>query len=202
MSDDLSSAAPSGADATPARWRRGEARSLARTRILDLQAVPFTHPRRGVTRDFVVVDAPDWVNVLAHTVDDRLVLVRQFRYGIDDFSLEIPGGVIEPGEDPVAAGVRELTEETGYVGESARLLARVHPNPAFMSNRCHLVLVENCRLAAPPAWDADEEIAVSAPPVAEVFARARAGEITHSLVLDALFFFEPIWRAGGARSAV
>lgn len=189
-------------DAAPARWQRGGARSLARTRILDLQAVAFTHPRRAVTRDFVVVDAPDWVNVLAHTVDDRLVLVNQFRYGIDDFSLEIPGGVVEPGEDPVAAGLRELTEETGYVGERARLLARVHPNPAFMSNRCHLVLVENCRLAAPLAWDADEEIAVSALPVAEVLARARAGEITHSLVLDALFFFEPIWRAGGSRSAV
>jgi 8-oxo-dGTP pyrophosphatase MutT (NUDIX family) len=202
MSADFSSPSPSDPEAAPARWRRGEARQLARTRILDLQAVPFTHPRRGVTRDFVVVDAPDWVNVLAHTVDDRLVLVRQFRYGIDDFSLEIPGGVIESGEDPVVAGLRELTEETGYVGESARLLARVHPNPAFMRNRCHLVLVEKCRLAAPPAWDADEEIEVCAPPVADVFARARAGEITHSLVLDALFFFEPIWRAGGAHSAV
>jgi hypothetical protein len=88
------------------------------------------------------------------------------------------------------------------VGERARLLARVHPNPAFMSNRCHLVLVENCRLVSSPAWDADEEIAVSVLPVAEVFARARAGDITHSLVLDALFFFEPIWRAGGTRSVV
>ena len=202
MSDDSSRIPPSAGGAEPARWHRGVARHLARTRILDLLAVTFLHPRRAVTRDFVVVDAPDWVNVLAHTVDDRLVLVNQFRYGIDDFSLEIPGGVVEPGEDPVVAGLRELAEETGYVGERARLLARVHPNPAFMSNRCHLVLVENCRLVSPPAWDADEEIAVSVLPVAEVFARARAGDITHSLVLDALFFFEPIWRAGGTRSVV
>ncbi len=202
MSDHPPHAPESEEGASPARWRRGDPRLLARTRILDLQAVPFIHPRRGVARDFVVVAAPDWVNVLAHTVDDRLVLVNQFRFGIDGFSLEIPGGVIEPGEDPVAAGVRELAEETGFVGERARLLARVHPNPAFMANRCHLVLVENCRLTAAPEWDADEEIVVSAPPVAEVFARARAGEITHSLVLDALFFFEPIWRAGASRSAV
>jgi 8-oxo-dGTP pyrophosphatase MutT (NUDIX family) len=180
---------------TPARWERGEPRLLARTRILDLQAVPFHHPRRGTKREFVVVDAPDWVNVLAHTTDDRLVLVNQFRYGIDAFSWEIPGGVIEAGEDPVVAGARELLEETGYVGDNARLLASVHPNPAFMRNRCHLVLVENCRLVAPPAWDADEEIEVAAVPVAEVYARARAGDITHSLVLDALLFFEPLWRA-------
>jgi 8-oxo-dGTP pyrophosphatase MutT (NUDIX family) len=179
----------------PARWERGEPRLLAHTRILDLQAVPFHHPKRGTKREFVVVDAPDWVNVLAHTTDDRLVLVNQFRYGIDAFSWEIPGGVIEAGEDPVVAGARELLEETGYVGENARLLASVHPNPAFMRNRCHLVLVENCRLVAPPAWDADEEIEVAAVPVAEVYTRARAGGITHSLVLDALLFFEPIWRA-------
>jgi 8-oxo-dGTP pyrophosphatase MutT (NUDIX family) len=169
---------------------------LQRTRILDLQRVPFHHPRRDARRDFVVVAAPDWVNVLAHTTDDRLVLVNQFRYGIDAFSWEIPGGVIDPGEDPVAAGVRELREETGYVGENARLLASVHPNPAFLNNRCHLVLVERCRPLAALAWDPDEEIEVAAAPVEEVLARARRGEITHSLVLDALFFFEPLWRAG------
>lgn len=182
--------------AAPMRWERGEPRLLNRTRILDLNSVPFHHPGRGARREFVIVDAPDWVNVLAHTTDDRLVLVNQFRYGINAFSWEIPGGVIEAGEDPVVAGQRELLEETGYAGTSARLLASVHPNPAFMSNRCHLVLVEGCRLVAPPAWDPDEEIETAAPPVEEVYARARAGGITHSLVLDALLFFEPIWRAG------
>jgi len=186
----------------PLPWERGAPSLLAKTRILSLQSVPFHHPRRGTRRDFVVVDAPDWVNVLAHTVDDRLVLVNQFRYGINATSWEIPGGVIEAGEDPVEAGVRELLEETGYSGGRARLLASVHPNPAFMSNRCHLVLVEQCRLTAPVQWDADEEIEVAAPLVAEVFARARAGGITHSLALDALFFFEPIWRAGGQEERV
>jgi 8-oxo-dGTP pyrophosphatase MutT (NUDIX family) len=182
-------------DSSPARWERGEPRIVAHTRILDVQSVPFHHPRRGTRRDFVVVDVPDWVNVLAHTTDDRLVLVNQFRYGINAFSWEIPGGVIERFEDPVAAGLRELLEETGFVGENARLLASVHPNPAFLNNRCHLVLVENCRLVSPPDWDADEEIEVAAVPVAEVYARARSGGITHSLVLDALLFFEPLWRA-------
>ncbi len=156
--------------------------------------MPYEHPVRATRRDFVVVNAPDWVNVLAWTADDRLVLVNQFRYGIDACSWEIPGGVIERGEDPVAAGARELLEETGYAGSSARLLASIHPNPAFLANRCHLVLIEDCRLVAPPAWDADEEIEVATPPAADVFARARAGGITHSLVLDALFFLEPLWR--------
>ncbi|MEY4488441.1 MAG: hypothetical protein RIQ79_949, partial [Verrucomicrobiota bacterium] len=159
-------------DSSPTAWERGDPALIAQTRILSLQSVPFHHPRRGTRKDFVVVAAPDWVNVIAHTVDDRLVLVNQFRYGINATSWEIPGGVIEAGEDPVVAGVRELAEETGYTGTRARLLASVHPNPAFMANRCHIVLVEQCRLTEPLAWDADEEIEVAALPVAEIYARA------------------------------
>jgi ADP-ribose pyrophosphatase len=179
----------------PACWLRGEPKLLAHTRILDLHSVPFRHPGRQRSRDFVVVAAPDWVNVLAHTADDQLILVNQFRFGIDACSWEIPGGVIERGEDPVLAGARELLEETGYAGENARLLATVHPNPAFQTNRCHIVLIEHCRVAAPLAWDADEELQITALPVAEVYAHARSGGITHSLVVAALFYFEPIWRA-------
>ena len=201
MSLDPSSSAPapvpvpSSSAPPPSSRRRRAPRILQRTRILDLTSVPFHHPRRDVRRDFVIIDAPDWVNVVAHTSDDRLVLVNQFRYGIDAFSWEIPGGVIDHGEDPVDAGVRELLEETGYAGANARLLASIHPNPAILSNRCHLVLVEDCRLVSPPAWDPDEEMEISAVPVADVYARARSGGITHSLVLDALLFFEPLWRA-------
>jgi 8-oxo-dGTP pyrophosphatase MutT (NUDIX family) len=125
--------------------------------------------------------------------DGHLVLVRQFRFGTDAFSLEVPGGVIEHGEDPVAAGVRELAEETGYTGANARLVGSVHPNPAILSNHCHLVLVEDARKTHELAWDPDEEMQVVTKPVEEVFALARSGGITHSLVLNALFLFEPYW---------
>jgi len=179
--------------AGPARWEKLGETTLATTRIFELRSRRYRHPVRGTERDFVVVDAPDWVNVLALTPAGHLVLVNQFRFGIDAFSLEIPGGMIEPGEDPVAAGVRELREETGYAGARARLLGTVHPNPAFLSNRCHLVLVEAAAPASATAWDPDEEIAVSTAPVAEVFAWARTGRITHALVLNALWLFEPVW---------
>ena len=178
---------------SPSRWERRGERSLAATRILDLRSVEFRHPVRGTERDFVVIAAPDWVNVLALTPDGHLVLVQQFRYGIDALSWEIPGVVIDLVEDPVAAGVRELQEETGYVGQRARLLGTVHPNPAIQNNRCHLVLVEEARCVADLGWDHDEEIAVATTPVEEVLASARAGQITHALVLNALFLFEPVW---------
>lgn len=177
----------------PQRWKKLGARPVAHTRIFDVQSVDFQHPRRAQPQDFIVINAPDWVNVLALTPERHLVLVRQFRYGTDDFSVEIPGGVMDAGEDAVAAGLRELREETGYAGTRARLLGSVHPNPAMQTNRCHLVLVEEARRSEKLAWDPDEEFEIMTRPVDEVYALAYQGGITHAMVLDALLLFTPVW---------
>ncbi len=179
---------------SPSRWQKLGETVLAPTRIFDLRTARYRHPVRETERDFYVVHSRDWVNVLAVTPDLQLVLVNQFRFGIDAFSLEIPGGVIDAGEDPVSAGLRELHEETGYAGENARLIGKVRPNPAIMSNFCHLVLVENCRLVGAQHGDTDEEIEVSTLPISEVYAAAHSGRIVHSLVIDALLFFYPHWQ--------
>jgi ADP-ribose pyrophosphatase len=176
----------------PSRWVRGSERTLVSTRILDLRSERFRHPVRGTEREFVIIHAPDWVNVVAVTSDKRIILVRQFRFGIDALSLEIPGGVIEAGEDPLDAGIRELSEETGYGGGRARLLGSVNPNPAIQDNRCHFVLVEDAVPTDPTKWDDDEEIQVSTAPIAEVLALARSGGITHSLSVAALMLFEGV----------
>ena len=179
----------------PARWEKLSAETKLKTRVFEVLSVHYRHGPRNSSRDFSVIVAPDWVNVVALTTDRKLVLVRQFRFGIDEFSLEVPGGVIECGEDPVVAGIRELEEETGFSGTNARLLGTVHPNPAIQANRCHLVLVENVRQTHALAWDPDEELHVQTTPVDEVYALARSGGITHSLVLNALLLFEPHWQA-------
>jgi ADP-ribose pyrophosphatase len=176
------------------RWDKGKSRLLSSTRILDLTSVEFRHPAREAGREFIVIHAPDWVNVIAVTVDRRLVLVRQFRYGIDDFSTEIPGGVIEPGEDPLAAGLRELLEETGYAGERARIIGSVYPNPAIQDNRCHFVLVENVAKVRAVAWDSDEDLECLLAPVEEVLDWARTGRIRHALVVGALMHYEGLMR--------
>jgi len=180
----------------PSRWQKLGQVPRLHTRVFDVAGVTYRHPGRGAEREFLVINAPDWVNVVALTADDRLVLVRQFRFGIDDFSLEIPGGVIDAGEDPVAAGLRELREETGFVGAHARLLGSVNPNPAIQANRCHFLFVEQAVKLHDPAWDHDEEIEVTTLPVPEVLALAHSGGIVHGLVLNALMLFEPHWRAG------
>jgi ADP-ribose pyrophosphatase len=173
----------------PSRWVRGSERVLASTRVLELRSVHFSHPGRGDGRDFVVAHAPDWVNVVAVTPDGRIVLVNQFRFGVNQLSLEIPGGVIEAGEDPLVVGVRELREETGYGGGRARILGSVYPNPAIQDNRCHYVLVEDAVPVGPMQWDPDEEIQVSTAPVDEVLGWARSGRIMHSLSVAALMVY-------------
>jgi 8-oxo-dGTP pyrophosphatase MutT (NUDIX family) len=178
----------------PDRWEKISEAKTASTRIFDLTAATYRHPRRKIEKDFSLIRSRDWVNVIALTPDHQIVLVNQFRYGLNDFSLEIPGGIVDGEESPLHAGLRELREETGFVGTTTQVLGSVSPNPAFQTNRCHFIFVENAVLAADLAWDEDEEIEVRTAPVEDVFAMARGGRITHSLVIAALFLFEEQWR--------
>ena len=179
-------------------WERLADAAVDHFRVFRVRRTRYRHPRDRREGEFVIIEANDWVNVIALTDDGQMLMVRQFRFGIHDFTLEIPGGVIETGEDPVAAGVRELREETGYAGRSARLLAQVRPNPAIQANICHIVLVEGCVRVGETQFDANEEIELSVLPVDEVLARAERGEIKHSLVVDALFYLRA-WREGRMR---
>jgi 8-oxo-dGTP pyrophosphatase MutT (NUDIX family) len=153
-------------------------------------------PRTGREHDFVVLDCADWVNVIALTPDQQLVLIEQFRHGSETVELEIPGGVMDPHEtDPVATAVRELREETGFEGRGARLLGSIRPNPAIMSNRCHTVLIEDCRLMHPVAFDHGEDIATRLLLAEEAVRLAATGGIQHSLVVVGLFLYDQ-WRRG------
>src|ERR1700690_3038825 len=126
-------------------------------------------PRTGQEHDFYVLDSVNWVNVIAVTPDRQLVMVEQYRHGSNTVELEIPGGMMDPGEtDPVATAVRELREETGYEGENARVLGRIWSNPAILSNITYTVLVENCRLKHGVQFDYAEDLVTHLVPLAEI----------------------------------
>ncbi len=149
--------------------------------------------------DFYVIEAPDWVNVVALTAQDELILIEQWRHGVAHTTMEIPGGMIDAGETPEAAARRELAEETGYQAESWQRLGVVEPNPALQANRCHTYLALDCELNGAPNWDPHERIEVLRIPFAEMPGRVAAGEVSHALVVAALSF-ETLRRAGHLRS--
>jgi 8-oxo-dGTP pyrophosphatase MutT (NUDIX family) len=177
-------------------WKKLSTKQLGHFRIFSLREDKKVSPRTNHPHDFVVIDCVNWVNVIAVTPDDQLVMVEQLRHGTDTVELEIPGGVMEPVDaSPVATGIRELREETGYEGERARILGDVFANPAIMSNTCYTVLVENCQLKHPTQLDTGEDLITRLVPAREIPELIRAKKIRHSLVVVAFYYFD-LWRRG------
>lgn len=169
-------------------WTLLGSRHVSEHRIFRLRYDRYRVEPAGGEREFVVMESPDWVNVVPLTPDGLVVLIRQYRHGNRRVSLEIPGGMVDPGESPEAAGLRELREETGYVADRVRLLGRVAPNPAIQDNSCYMYLAEGCRLAAEPEPEEFERIQVELRRLAEIPELIRREDIFHSLVINAFGF--------------
>jgi 8-oxo-dGTP pyrophosphatase MutT (NUDIX family) len=173
----------------PQPWKRISSRQEHDLRIFGLRIDRAVSPRTQVEHDFYILESLDWVNVIPLTPDDRVVLIRQYRHGIREVTLEIPGGIVEGRDSPEEAARRELLEETGYESPSFIGLGSVHPNPAFLNNRCHTFVAKDSVKVAGQSQDEKEDIEVLLRPVAEIPGLIREGRITHSLVLAAFYRF-------------
>jgi hypothetical protein len=153
---------------------------------------------RGTDREFIVLQVRDWVNIVALTPENDVVLVRQFRFGIESLSLEVPGGVIESRRGSGGRGPARVARGDGL--RRAELFRhRLRPSqPRDPEHRCHLVLIEDVRRVAETEWDADEEIEVVTLPLAEALVRTRDGGITHALALNALHLAAALRNGPGA----
>src|SRR6056297_488959 len=136
--------------------------------------------------DFYVLDAPEWINIIALTPDREIVLVEQYRHGIDEVTLEIPGGMVDPGEKPIEAAKRELAEETGFTSDSWELIGKSSSNPAFLTNFTHLYLVENCKKTEDQQTEGTEDIDVHTMNLKDFLSLIRNGTVHHAIVLSAV----------------
>jgi 8-oxo-dGTP pyrophosphatase MutT (NUDIX family) len=139
----------------------------------------------GAEAGFVVCDSADWVLVIPITDDGQVVFVRQYRHAYRDVVLEIPGGVMDPGESPAETARRELREETGYVAKTIEMFEPLLPNPALNSARCHFALATGCQAEETQQLDPFESIEVELRPLAEVDAMIRNRELQHALCVVA-----------------
>jgi 8-oxo-dGTP pyrophosphatase MutT (NUDIX family) len=146
-------------------------------------------PITGEEHEFFVIEAPDWVNIVAVTDTGEVLLIRQYRHGIDSETIEIPGGCVDPGETPLEAAKRELLEETGYVSDVWSCIGEVIPNPAIQNNTCYTFLARGLRKERDPDFDTTEYIVTFTAPVADIPKLVREKRITHSLVVSAFYWF-------------
>jgi 8-oxo-dGTP pyrophosphatase MutT (NUDIX family) len=173
----------------PPAWEVIGRETLQDCRVFRVQRATVRSPHTASAHPFYTIDADHWVNVVATTAGGELVMVRQWRHGASKVTLEIPGGLVDPGEEPAVAAARELLEETGYAAPSVRLLGDVNPNPAIFGNRVHTYLAENCERVSEVQNGPLEETWVELVPEHALPARLRAGDIDHALVIAALHWW-------------
>ena len=176
-----------------ARWRQVRSEEVGKFRVLDVFRVALQDGHGADRGEVYTLRFGDWCNVVAITPDDHVVFAWQYRFGTDAFSLEIPGGMIDPGETPEHAALRELKEETGYEADSLEPLLVVEANPAMQNNRCHSFIARGARLTGATKFDPQEEIETVLVPASRLGELLESGQVTHALVQGAL---EAFLRAG------
>ena len=165
-------------------------------RIFSIRTDTALSPKTGMKHDFYVIESRDWVNIIPITSDQQVVMVRQYRHGSKQVTLEIPGGLADPGDTPESAASRELYEETGYQAGEWVKIGMVRPNPAIFDNCCYTFLARNLKKVSDPSPDQTEDIEVVLVPIADIPPLIQEGIIDHAIVIAAFYWYFSATQAG------
>jgi 8-oxo-dGTP pyrophosphatase MutT (NUDIX family) len=168
-------------------WREVGSERLLDCRVIQVYRSTAISPHTGTAHDFVQIHSVDWVQVIPITAAGEIVMVRQYRAGSCAMTLEIPGGLLDPGEDPAAAAARECLEETGYATKTLEPMGAMNPNPALFTNRLHSFYALDVERVASIKNEHTEHTEVELVPLGELEGWLREGRIDHSLVAATLW---------------
>jgi 8-oxo-dGTP pyrophosphatase MutT (NUDIX family) len=139
--------------------------------------------------DFYVIESRDWINIIPLSDDHQVVMIKQYRHGSREVTLEIPGGLVDPGDTPKKAAARELLEETGYQAKKWVKIGVVNPNPALFNNRCYTFLAQDIKKISTPTPDQTEDIEVVLIPLGDITGLILKREIDHAMVITAFVWY-------------
>jgi 8-oxo-dGTP pyrophosphatase MutT (NUDIX family) len=171
----------------PDTWKRVESKKIADCRVFNVREDLSERTSDGKRATFFVVENPDWVNIIALTETNEVVLIEQFRHGAETIVLEIPGGMVDKNETPETAARRELLEETGFSSDRFIYLGKSQPNPAIQNNWIYHYLALNCEKMEETKFDEHESVITKIVPLAEIPQLIESEKIMHSLVLAAFY---------------
>jgi ADP-ribose pyrophosphatase len=181
-------------------WTLLSPRQIADYHILHIREDRYRFEPTQQEANFVVCDSRDWALVIPITPDGQVVLIRQYRHGVRQVVLAVPGGVLDPGETPEASAARELREETGYEAASIRLVGKMMPNPAINSAHVHILVADGCRKVGDPQPDPFERIDVVLRPSIDIPGMISSGELSHGLLIAAFAMAEMIGPCGSGKA--
>lgn len=170
------------------KWQKLASKYLVKERWATLRVDTCKLQNGAIKDDYYVLEYPNWVNAVALTKENKILLVRQYRFAADIISLEIPGGVIDDGEEPEVAIVRELQEETGYSFESCELVATLYPNPATSTNKAFTYLLKGGTKTHEQHLDEHEILNVEEYTIEQVRQLLKDNKIDQALHVAGLFY--------------
>lgn len=171
------------------KWKTNDSKEIADCRVFKVREDFCERESDGLKSSFFVIENPDWVNVIALTEAREVVFIEQFRHGIEESIVEIPGGMIDKGEEPETAAKRELLEETGFASDEWIFLGKSRPNPAIQNNTIFHFLALNCEKTEETSFDEHENVVTKLERLENVETILRKEENIHSLVLTAFYYF-------------
>lgn len=171
------------------KWNIIQDKKVWETPIFSLHQIELLPDKKKKPVHFYRLDAPEWINVIALTPNNEILLVEQYRVGVDETTLEIPGGMVDAQEEPMHAAQRELLEETGYMADHWIKMGETSANPAIQTNFTHLYLAKDCRKVQEPENDGNEDILAHIMPLNCFMKLVKNGTIHHAIVLAAVAQF-------------